>query len=203
MTVSAQLVKQLRDKTGVSMGACKDALKHVDGDVDKAIERLRVLGALRAQDISDRATKQGAVVCYVHPGNQMAAMVRVECETDFVARTSEFMDFCRDVAMHIVASRPMFIQLDEATGTSYFVGERGLIEQEMQADPKMSKKPVEMRDKILVGKLEKRMKEVTLMEQPFVKDPTKTVEQLRIELVQKLGENVRVVDMYRMDVREK
>lgn len=200
-STAATLVKQLRDRTGVSMGVCKQALDYTGGDIEHAIERLRVLGELRAQDISNRLTTSGLVTSYIHTGGMLGVMVHVECETDFVARIGDFIAFGQDVAMHVAASNPKFLTLEDARGSKYACQESRLIERTMLADEKMAKKPADMRAKILLAKLEKALREVTLLEQPFIKDSTKTVEQLRTELVQKLGENIRIVHFTRYDVK--
>lgn len=182
------------------MALCKKALEASGGDVEKAIEYLRVAGELRAQDIVNRVAAQGGVFSYIHPGNRIGALVHVACETDFVARGEAFQAFAKDVAMHIAASKPRFVTADEANGSTWAQDERHIIWTQMQADKKMANKPREMQDKIANGKLEKCIREVTLLDQKFVKDPEKTIEDLRVELVQKTGENIVITWFARSEV---
>lgn len=202
MTVTAAQVKELRDRTNVSMGVCKKALEATDGDIEKAIEHMRVAGELRAADLVNRTAQQGAVISYVHPGNLTGAIVQVQCETDFVAKSEDFLAFCRDVAMHVVASKPVFLRAIDSVGSEWLKAEEKIILDQMANDPKMANKPQQMKDKILSGKINKRIQEVTLLDQEFVKDPDKTVEQLRVDLVQKTGENIQVTRFSRFDIRE-
>lgn len=195
-------IKQLRERTNVSIGTCKKALEASNGDIEKSIEWLRVAGELRAQDIVDRNTTQGAVISYIHPGNGIGVLVQVECETDFVARGEDFLSFCKDVAMHIVASKPEFVSIDEAKISNFALREQALIDMQMAADESMKNKTIPVLEKIREGKLTKRLREVCLLDQPFVKDTTKTVDALRKEIVLKTGENVQIIKFTRYDIKE-
>jgi elongation factor Ts len=195
-------IKELRERTHVSLGVCKKALEATADDVEKAIEWMRKAGELRAADLTNRAQTNGATVAYVHPGNLVAALVQVNCETDFVAKSDDFLAFCKDVAMHVVAAKPLFLEVSEANDTPFYWTEYNLILDQIRDDPKLASKPEQMRVKISDGKMEKRLKEVTLLDQPFIKDPTMTVAQLLGELVLKTGENIKIARMVRYDVKE-
>lgn len=201
-TITAAQVKELRARTNLSISLCKQALEASVGDQDKAVEWLRVNGSLRAQDLQSRATTEGGIFTYVHPGNKIAAMVLLSCESDFVAKGELFQTLGRDIAMHIAASNPLFITSGGAAGTPWEHEEVTIIEQQMSADPKMAKKPPETFKKIISGKLEKRLREVALLEQSFVKDPDINVAQRIAEVVQATGENIQVVQMTRMDLTQ-
>lgn len=210
-------IKELRARTNAPLGACKEAFDTISpvGYPDrvpppmpdeeffaKAIEWLRVKGTLRAEDIKTRWTNHGAVVTYVHPERLLATMVQVDCQTDFVAKSDAFLAFCHDLALHIAASKPLFVNSAEARGTPWALKESDIILSQMQNDPKMANKPIEMKDKIAEGKLEKVIKQACLLDQPFVKDTTRTVGDLLGELVLKTGEAIKVVRFSRFDVCE-
>lgn len=199
---SLEKIKELRARTNVSVGVCKKALEASGDDIEKAIEYLRVAGELRAQDLVSRKTTSGAVVSYIHPGNLLGVMLQVECETDFVAKSDDFLSFCRDVAMHIAASRPAFIQASEAAGDPWWAGECDIITSQMKSDVKLASKTPAMFDKIYEGKCAKALKEACLLDQPFVKDTTKTVGGLLGELVLRTGESTKITQFRRFDVKE-
>jgi elongation factor Ts len=186
-TVSAQLVKQLRDKTGISMGDCKKALEETGGDVEKAEDWLRKKGIQSVTGKGGRVAANGAVYSYVHPGNKIAVLVEVNCETDFVARGADFMEFVKDVAMHIAAASPGYLKREEVPAD--------LIAREKEihgAQLKEQGKPEAMIAKITEGKINKWYSEIVLLEQPWVKEEKMTIEQLRAQVVQKTGENVQI-----------
>jgi elongation factor Ts len=187
MVISAKLVSELRTKTNVGMMDCKKALEEANGDMTKAIEVLRKRGIAKAESRSGREAKEGAIISYIHAGGKLGVMLEVNSETDFVARTDEFQDFCKDVAMHIAAASPLVVDrenLDDA-----------LIEKEKEiyrAQALGEGKPEPVVEKIVAGRVEKYYQEVALLEQPFVKDPDKTVKDLLADLVAKCGENLTI-----------
>ena len=187
MAISAKMVQELRGKTNVGMMDCKKALVESDGDMEKAIELLRTRGVARAEDRSQRAAKEGLITSYIHTGSKLGVMLEVNSETDFVARTDQFQTFVRDLAMHVAASAPAAVsreQLDEAS----IERERRIFRQQALDEGK----PERVIDRIVEGRLEKYFQEVCLMEQPFVKDPDKTVKDLLMDLIAQCGENVTV-----------
>ena len=187
MEVTAQMVKQLRERTGAPMMDCKAALGESQGDVEKAIDVLRKKGLSQAAKKSGRVTAEGAVGSYIHAGGKIGVLLEVNCETDFVARTEGFQELVRDIAMHIAAADPKFIGREEVT-PEVLERERAIFRDQALA----SGKPASIVDKIVDGKLEKYYSEFVLLEQPFVKDPDKTVGQLVAERVGKIGENIKV-----------
>ena len=187
MSISAAQVKELRERTGAGMMDCKKVLTEADGDLDKAIELLRTKGMAKAAKKADRETAQGLVSSYIHPGGGVGVLVEVSCETDFVARTDEFQAFVRDIAMHIAASNPLALSADELD-SSTLESERDIyIKQAMEEG-----KPQEIAEKMVEGRLKKFRKENALLEQPFVKDPDMTIEELVQSKIASLGENMRI-----------
>jgi elongation factor Ts len=187
--VTAALVKQLRDKTGIGMGDCKKALTETGGDVDKAEEWLRKKGIQGVVAKGSRVAANGAVLSYVHPGNKIGVLVEVNCETDFVARGTDFQEFVKDVAMHIAAASPSYLKREEVP-QELINKEKEIHAAQMREGDKP--KPEAMILKIVEGKIGKWYSEICLMEQPWVKEPKMTIEQLRASIVQKTGENVQV-----------
>lgn len=187
--ITAALVKQLRDKTGIGMGDCKKALTETGGDVDKAEEWLRKKGIQSVVAKGGRIAANGAVMSYVHPGNKIAVLVEVNCETDFVQRGADFQEFVRDVAMHVAAAGPQYLKREEVPA-DMVNKEREIHAAQMREGDKP--KPEAMIQKIVDGKINKWYSEIVLMEQPWVKEPKMTIEQLRAQIVQKTGENVQV-----------
>ena len=184
-TPTAQEVKALRDRTGAGMMDAKRALEEASGDADKAIEILRVKGALKAEKRAERGAAEGVVESYIHATGKIGVLVEVDCETDFVARTDDFREFAREVAQHIAAMGPEWVA-DEHVPEEFIEGEKRVFEQEV-AD-----KPENIRGKIVEGKVKKRLEDVVLMNQEHVnpKHEGRTIEQLRQEISQKTGENV-------------
>jgi elongation factor Ts len=185
MAISANDVKSLREKTGAGMMDCKKALEETGGDPERAVTYLREKGIAKAATKAGRATKEGIIFAYIHPGDKLGVMVEVNCETDFVARTDEFRSFVKDIAMHIAASDPTAISREDI--------DPALIESERQIYRTQAineGKPEKILDRIVDGKLDKFYAESCLLEQAFVKDPERTVSQLLQELVAKLGENI-------------
>jgi elongation factor Ts len=185
MEITAKMVKELRDKTGAGMMDCKKALGEAGGDVDKATSLLREKGIAKASSKAGRTTSEGIVASYIHPGDKLGVLIEVNCETDFVARTDPFKVFCRDIAMHIAASAPACVTREEVS--------RDMVENERTIYRKQAEnegKPANVVDKIVDGRLEKFYAETVLLEQPFVKDTDKTVEEYLKETIGSLGENI-------------
>jgi elongation factor Ts len=187
MSISAQSVKELRDRTGAGMMECKAALQEANGDMEAAIDILRARGAAKAAKRSAREASEGAVGSYVHAGGKIGVLVEVNCETDFVARNDEFQRLVRDVAMHIAAANPVSVRREEVAA-DVVDRERAVYREQMRE----SGKPEQIWDKIVEGKMEKFFAESTLLEQPFVKNPDITVGQLITEASSKTGENIQV-----------
>lgn len=185
MKITAQMVKELRERTGAPMMDCKLALVEADGDLDKAIDVLRKKGLSAAAKKAGRLTGDGLVSSYIHAGGKIGVLVEVNCETDFVARTDEFQSLVKDIAMHIAASEPRFLAREEVT-PDILEHEREIYRQQALE----SGKPEEVVDRIVTGKMEKFYSEAVLLEQPFVKDTEKSVKDLVAEVVGKLGENI-------------
>jgi len=195
MDIPASLVKQLRQRTSAGLMDCKAALKESEGDIEKAVEFLRVKGLAKAKQKSSRKTTEGIVFSYIHPGNRIGVLVEVSCETDFVARTDEFQVFARDIAMQIAATSPLSIQRDDIP--------QDLLEKErtvFRTQALEQKKPEKVIEKIIEGRVEKFYAENCLLDQPFIKDDNKTVQGLLSELVTKLGENIKVARFARFQI---
>jgi elongation factor Ts len=181
MEVNAALVKQLREKTGVGMMKCKEALAEVGGDLAEAEKLLRKQGVAAAAKKADRATGEGIIGSYIHTGSKIGVLVEVNCETDFAARAQDFQELVRGIAMHIAAAAPRFVRREDVT------------EKVLARDQALkSGKPASVVDKIVEGKLDRFYAEACLLEQPYVKDPERTVGQLVAEAVARTGENIQV-----------
>ena len=187
MEISAKQVKELREMTGAGMMDCKKALVETGGDLDKAVTYLREQGISKAAKKEGRTTAEGVIATYVHPGDKLGVMVEINCETDFVARTDPFKEFARNIAMHIAASSPLVVQRDEMD-SSTLEKEREIFRHQALKDGK----PENIVDKIVDGRVEKYYGEVVLLEQPFVKDSDKTVEEYLKETIGQLGENMQI-----------
>jgi len=195
MEINAQLVKQLRERTGAGMMECKSALVESKGDIGEAEVVLRKRGIASASKKSTRTTKQGVIGTYVHPGAQLGVMLEVNCESDFVARTEDFQELVHDLAMQIAAADPQFIRKEEVTQAAL---DR---EREIQKARALAEgKPEKMVDKIVEGRLAKFFEEVCLYEQPFIKENTTTVADLIKTKIAKLGENIAVSRFVRFKV---
>ena len=182
MAASIDDIKKLREQTGAGMMAAKKALEESNGDYDKAVENMRKAGMASAAKRADRVASQGIIETYLH-GNRIGVMVEVNCETDFVARTDDFKNFAHDVAMHITATSPQYLN-PEAVPTEVIAKEKEIYAAEVAG------KPAEIMDKIVAGKLDKYYETVCLTKQPFIKDGDKTIEQLLTEVIAKTGENM-------------
>ena len=185
--ISAEMVKDLREKTGAGMMECKRALGETSGDIDKAIEYLRKKGVATAEKKSGRATNQGLVGSYIHAGGTLGVLVEVNCETDFVAKTDDFQTLVRDVAMHVAAANPLVVRREQVP-ESVIARERDIYRAQAEA----TGKPAPVIEKIVDGKMEKFFAEACLEEQSFVKDPEKTIKAIVTERVSKLGENISI-----------
>ncbi|UCG91840.1 MAG: translation elongation factor Ts [candidate division WOR-3 bacterium] len=178
-------IRELRERTGAGIVECKNALTEADGDLDKAVNILRKKGLALAAKKVGRITKEGIIDAYIHPGDRLGVLLEVNCETDFVARTQEFKRFVRDIALQIAASEPMVVNREELPSD--------VIEREKEIYRSLVqdlKKPAEIVEKIVAGKLEKFYTDVCLLEQPFVKIPEKTVGEYIKEQIAKFGENI-------------
>jgi elongation factor Ts len=190
MTVTAADVKALRDRTGAAMMDCKSALAEADGDVDRAIEILRVKGQASAAKREGRGTKEGVIASYIHANDKVGAMVEVQCETDFVARNEDFKAFAYQVALHVAATAPRHVSSEEIPEE-----EREAEKRVFEEKAREEGKPDDVVEKIVAGQLEKWAREVALLDQAHVnteKHESKSIEELRQELAAKTGENVRV-----------
>ena len=197
MAISAAQVKELRDKTGAGFMDCKAALTEAEGDVDKAITILRTRGQARAAKRSGRSTSQGLVGSYIHMGGQVGVLVEVGCESDFVARTDEFQQLTREVAMHIAAASPLYVTRDEVPG--------GDVEREkaiFRAQFEGSNKPPQVIDKIVDGKMNSYYQQVVLLDQPSIRDPKTSIGDLVTAAVAKMGENINIVRFARFKIGE-
>ncbi|MBS1271516.1 MAG: Elongation factor Ts [Candidatus Marinimicrobia bacterium] len=197
MAISAQEVKKLRDKTGAGMMDCKKALQEADGDMDAAVEALRKHGIAKAEKKSGRTANEGRVTSYIHPGGRIGVLLEVNCETDFVAKTDDFQELTNDIAMQIAAMNPVAVTREEVDET--------LIEKEKKLyrdQAEQEGKPDHVIEKIVDGRMDKFFSEVVLLEQPFVKDNDKTIEQIVTEAVATLGENISVNRFVRYELGE-
>ncbi|HUV14035.1 MAG TPA: translation elongation factor Ts [Acidobacteriota bacterium] len=197
MTISAQQVKQLRDKTGAGMMECKKALIDVDGDVEAAVKVLRERGLAAASKRSGRDTREGIIGEYVHAGGKLGVIVEVNCETDFVARTPEFQALVKDIAMQVAASNPLFVSRDEVS-TDTLARESEIFRNQALAEGK----PEQIANKIVEGRLKKYYSEVCLLEQPFIKDSDMTIEELLKSQIATIKENITVRRFVRFEVGE-
>jgi elongation factor Ts len=191
MAITAEMVKDLREKTGAGMMECKKALTEANGNVELAIENLRKAGLASAKKREGRIAAEGVVGSYIHMGGKVGVLVEVNCETDFVARSEDFQRFVKDLAMHICASEPQVVSKDEVAEET-LVKEREIARDAAMKDPKNANKPANIIDKMVQGRLDKFYTETVLLEQPFVKDQTLTVGELVTNLTAKTGEKVSI-----------
>lgn len=197
MEVSAKLVKELRDRTGAGMMDCKKALQETKGDIEAAVDYLRAKGILKAAKKTGRATKEGIIGAYIHPGDKLGVLIEVNCETDFAARTEKFMELVRNLAMQVAAANPICVRREEVPPE--------VLEREKQiyrAQALESGKPEKVIEKMIEGKLEKFYKENCLMEQSYIRDPEKTIEDVIKEAIATIGENIRVARFVRYQLGE-
>jgi len=195
--VSASIVKELRERTGVGMMECKKALQETDGNMEKAIEYLRERGLAVAAKKASRIAADGIVESYIHAGGKIGVLLEVNCETDFVAKTNEFRTFVRDIAMHIAASNPKYLSRVEIAAD--------VIEKEkeiLKAQAINEGKPEKIVDKIVEGRIEKFYKDACLLEQPFVKDTDKTIQEFVTQMIATIGENINIRRFVRFQMGE-
>ncbi len=185
MAIGANLVMELRKKTGAGIMDCKKALQESDGDLEKAIEYLRKKGIASAQKRSGRKAQEGVIDSYIHPGNRIGVLVEVNCETDFVANTGDFRQFVKNVAMQIAAANPLVVSREELP-PEVIEKEKEIYREQM----KTSGKPDHIVEKIVEGKLEKYFQDVCLLEQGYIRDPEKSVKDLLTEVIARIGENI-------------
>jgi elongation factor Ts len=200
VAVSAQEVKALRDRTGAGMMDCKSALEEAGGDVDKAVEILRVRGQAKAAGRGARVASEGVVASYVHATGKIGVLVEVDCETDFVARTDEFRDYAREVALHVAATNPLYVSEDDVPEEAR-EAELRIFREQAAADGK----PEEVQGRIAEGRMGKWLDEVVLLRQPHVnqdKHEGRTIEDMRAELAASTGENVVIRRFARFAVGE-
>jgi elongation factor Ts len=197
MEITSQLVKELREKTGAGMLDCKKALSESSGNIEKAVEYLRKKGLASAAKKATRVTKEGLIGQYIHAGGKLGVLVEATCETDFVARTEEFQNFVRDMAMQVAAANPVYVRREEVPA-SVLDAEKEIY----RSQAKESKKPDAIIEKIVAGKIESYFRDTCLVEQQFVKNPDKTVQEILNELIAKLGENMSVRRFVRFQLGE-
>ncbi len=195
--ITAQMVKELRDTTGAPFIDCKKALEEVSGDLEKALDILKIRGVAKASKKVGRETPEGTVMSYIHAGGKIGVMVEINCETDFVARNEEFQAFAREVAMQIAASNPLYISKDEIPEAE--------LEREkevMKAQVLESGKPAEIAEKIVEGNIEKYYEEICLLNQTYVRDTKLKIDDLLQALIAKIGENIKIRRFTRFQLGE-
>ena len=197
MSISANTIKDLRALTGAGVLDCKKALEETNGDFDKAAEYLRQKGLAAAAKKAHREANEGLIGTYVHTGSKVAGMVEVNCETDFVARTEAFQALVKDLAMQVVAARPVYVRREDIPADVMDAKKA-----EFMAEMAGSGKPADIIDRIIEGKAEKYFQEMLLLEQPFIKDPSVTIGDLVTQAIAKLGENIKVRRFARLEVGE-
>jgi elongation factor Ts len=185
--ISATMVKELRDKTGAGMMDCKKALSETGGDMNKAVQHLREQGIAKASKKAERETSEGIIFSYIHPGDKLGVLVEMNCETDFVARTDDFRNLSKDIAMQVAAADPRVVSREEIDQET-LAQEREIFVKQAQKEGK----PEKIIEKIVDGRMDKFYQEACLMEQQFIKDNDRTVTDVLTEAVAKLGENIKV-----------
>ncbi len=195
MEISAAMVKKLRDQTGAGMMECKAALTEANGDLEAATTILRKRGLATATKKAGRSTNEGLIGNYIHMGGKIGVLVEVNCESDFVARTEDFQNLAKEIAMHIAAASPQYVRRDEVPG-DVLERERGIYRDQVKD------KPAQVVDKIVEGKLNSFYEQVCLMDQPSIRDPKQTIGQLVQATIAKLGENISVARFVRLKVGE-
>lgn len=194
-TIDINLIQTLRQRTGLGMMDCKNALTEASGDIEKAIELLRKKGAAVAAKRSDKDTGEGLVHAYIHPGARVGVLVELNCETDFVARTEDIKQFANDLGLHITALKPLYLA-PEDVDPKWLENERRIFTEQMQE----TKKPENIINQIVDGKIKKVYSEVCLLQQPFVKNDQQTVEEVLRDLIAKTGENIRIRRFARFEI---
>ncbi|OGX61625.1 MAG: elongation factor Ts [Paenibacillus sp. RIFOXYA1_FULL_44_5] len=197
MTVTAAMVKELREKTGAGMLDCKNALVEANGDLTKASEILREKGLAAASKKTGRVATEGLVESYIHAGGRIGVLVEINCETDFVAKTDAFRDFAKDIAMQIAAAAPRYVKREEVASDELEKEKEFLKTQALSEG-----KPAHIVDKMVEGRMSKFYEEICLLEQPFIKDPDKTINQLLNEKISQIGENISIRRFNRFELGE-
>jgi len=195
MSITAKMVKDLRDKTQAGMMDCKKALEKTDGDMEKAVDLLRQKGLAVAAKRAGRATSEGVIETYIHAGGKLGVMVELGCETDFVAKNEDFREFARDVAMHIAASSPVAITREEVPAEVVSREKDIYVQQALD-----SGKPEAIVEKMVSGKIEKFLAEIVLLEQKFIKNPDLSIQDILNELVGRIGENISIKKFARFQI---
>jgi elongation factor Ts len=195
MEITAQRVKELRDRTGIGMMECKEALQECGGDIEKAIEILRKKGHARAQEKADRQAADGAVGSYIHANDRLGVLIEVNCETDFVARNDEFKELVKNLAMQVAASNPTYISSQEVPA-EVIEREKEIIKAQIQD----TKKPPQIMEQIIEGKLKKFFEEVCLLDQPYIREDKIKVRDLVNSHIAKFGENIKVRRFARFEI---
>ena len=195
--ISATAVKELREISGAGMMDCKNALSEASGNLDKAMDILRKSGIAKAQKKSGRSTKEGMIYSYIHPGSKLGVLIEINCETDFVAKTDDFTNLSKDLSMHIAASAPISVKREDIS-LDVLKRERDIYSEQAR----QSGKPENIIDKMIEGRINKFYQENVLLEQAFVKDPDKTVQDIITDVIAKLGENIVVSRFVRFQLGE-
>ena len=195
--ISAELVKQIRNKTSAPLLDCKKALEETDGDIDKAIEILKIKGLSKVDKKSGRDTSEGLIFSYIHAGGKIGVILEVNCETDFVARNDEFQDFSKEICMQIAASAPKFVSSDNIPG-SFIEDEKRIIKAQVEEQGK----PPEVAEKMVDGKLNKILEEICLLDQVYIRDSKLKISDLLNQLIAKLGENINIARFTRYQIGE-
>lgn len=195
--ITAAMVKELRGQTGSGMMDCKRALQETDGDVKKAVDYLRKKGLAKAQKRAGRATSEGVVFPYIHPGSKLGVLVEINCESDFVAKTEDFLEFAKNIAMHVAASNPAGLSPEDIS-EDVVSREREIY----RAQALEQGKPENIVDKIVDGQVQKFYKDSCLMSQPYIREPKKTVQDILTEAIAKIGENIQIKRFARFQIGE-
>lgn len=195
MKITSQMVKELRDKTSAGMMDCKNALSETDGDMEKAVDLLRKKGLAVAAKRAGRATTEGVVESYIHAGSKLGVMIELNCETDFVAKTDQFRELARDLAMHVAAANPVAVDRN-GVPEDIMAREKDIYVQQA----KESGKPDNIVEKIVDGKIEKFLSEICLLEQKYVKNPDLSIQDLLTDCVGKMGENISIKRFCRFQI---
>ncbi|MEN8198868.1 MAG: translation elongation factor Ts [Thermodesulfobacteriota bacterium] len=195
MKITSQMVKDLRDQTQAGMMDCKKALNETDGDMEKAVDLLRQKGLSVAAKRAGRETSEGTIECYIHAGGKIAAMVELSCESDFVAKTDGFKEFARDLALHVAATNPVALTREDVPEEILAREKEIYVQQALD-----SGKPENIVEKMVGGKMDKFVKEICLLDQPFVKDPDSTIQALITDMIGKMGESISIKRFSRFQV---
>lgn len=201
--ITAQMVNSLRKRTSISMIDCKKALEESGGDEEKAIDILKKKGAIKAAKKGERGASQGCVQSYIHMGGKVGVLIEVNCESDFVGKNEDFQAFAKDICMHIAASAPVAVRREEVPAEIIEKEKAMATEQIREEDAQKGKnRPAEVVEKIVEGKVNKYLSTVCLLEQPYVKNPDQTIQELVNEKIQKLGENIQIRRFARYSIGE-